>query len=149
MAERIAIGSDHRGFRLKAELVRVLKGRGFDVNDCGTGSEDACDYPDYGIQVAEAVQSGRCSRGIVICHSGIGMSIAANKVRGVRASLCLNEDSARMAREHNNANVLALGAGFLDPEKARQICLTWLDAGFEGGRHERRVGKISAYEQKP
>ncbi len=144
--KRIAIGSDHRGVQLKKDIVGALQAKGFHVNDFGAQSEESCDYPDYAVQVAEAVAKGKCERGIVICHSGIGMSIAANKVRGVRAALCHTVETAEFSRKHNDSNVLALGAGFVKPDTAREICLAWLAAEFEGGRHGRRVDKIRNYE---
>ena len=144
---QIAIGCDHRGFVLKEALRKALQAKGYQVKDFGTDSEASCDYPDFAIRTALAVQKGECERGIVICNTGMGVSIAANKVKGVRASLCGSVEAARLARQHNDANVLALGAGFVDPALARDICFTWLETPFEGGRHERRIEKISVYEK--
>ncbi len=146
--KRVAIGSDHRGVPLKKELAAEMKKLGYDVLDVGPSSEDSCDYPDYAAKVGCAVQKGDCERGVVICHSGIGMSIAANKIKGVRASLCHTVEYAELARKHNDANVLAMGAGFVTPELAKKIMKAWLLTEFEGGRHEGRVQKISGYENK-
>ena len=146
--KRIAIACDHRGVSLKDELVKELDRQGYQVKDFGTNSEISCDYPDYAVKVALAVQKNECDRGIVICHSGIGMSIAANKVGGIRASLCQSVEAVELARKHGDANVLAMGAGFVSPELAKKICFTWLTTEFEGGRHERRVQKISEYEKQ-
>lgn len=143
-----AIGSDHGGFALKQEIMKHLTERGIEYRDYGTFSTDSCDYPDYGEAVGRAVASGECERGIVVCGTGIGISIAANKVHGVRCALCGDCFSAQMAREHNDANVLALGARVLGPGLALKIVDTFLDAEFQGGRHARRVAKITALEDK-
>lgn len=143
-----AIGSDHGGYELKQAVMAHLKERGVEFRDYGTFSTDSCDYPDYGEAVARAVASGECERGIVVCGTGIGISIAANKVHGVRCALCGDCFSAQMAREHNDANVLALGARVLGPGLALKIVDTFLDAEFQGGRHARRVAKIMALEDK-
>ncbi len=143
-----AIGSDHGGFALKQEIMKHLTERGIEYRDYGTFSTDSCDYPDYGEAVGRAVASGECERGIVVCGTGIGISIAANKVHGVRCALCGDCFSAQMAREHNDANVLALGARVLGPGLALKIVDTFLDAEFQGGRHARRVAKIMALEDK-
>ena len=143
-----AIGSDHGGYALKQEIMKHLTERGIEYRDYGTFSTDSCDYPDYGEAVGRAVASGECERGIVVCGTGIGISIAANKVRGVRCALCGDCFSAQMAREHNDANVLALGARVLGPGLALKIVDTFLDAEFQGGRHARRVAKIMALEDK-
>ena len=143
-----AIGSDHGGYALKQEIMKHLTERGIEYRDYGTFSTDSCDYPDYGEAVGRAVASGECERGIVICGTGIGISIAANKVHGVRCALCGDCVSAQMAREHNDANVLALGARVLGPGLALKIVDTFLDAEFQGGRHARRVAKIMALEDK-
>jgi len=144
---RIALASDHRGVSLKRVLIRALENAGYEVRNVGADREEPCDYPDYGLQAALAVGRGECARAVVICQSGIGMSIVANKVRGVRASLCRSVEDAEAARKHNDANVLALGAANSDPETAAKICIRWLQTEFEGGRHERRVQKIRQYEQ--
>ena len=139
-----AIGSDHGGYALKQEIMKHLSERGIAYRDYGTYSEESCDYPDYGEAVGRAVASGECERGIVVC--GTGISIAANKVRGVRCALCGDCFSAQMAREHNDANVLALGARVLGAGLALKIVDTFLDSAFAGGRHERRVAKLMAIE---
>ena len=141
-----AIGSDHGGFALKQEIMKHLTERGIEYRDYGTFSTDSCDYPDYGEAVGRAVASGECERGIVVCGTGIGISIAANKVHGVRCALCGDCFSAQMAREHNDANVLALGARVLGPGLALKIVDTFLDAEFQGGRHARRVAEMDAIE---
>lgn len=140
---KIGIGSDHGGFRLK-ELVKVfLEKEGIEVVDYGTFNEDSVDYPDYGEKVGKAVVAGEVERGIVICGTGIGISIAANKVKGVRCALCGDTYSARMSREHNDANVLALGARVIGDDLAIEIVKTYLNSEFEAGRHLRRVEKIA------
>lgn len=141
-----AIGSDHGGYALKQEIMKHLYERGIAYRDYGTYSDESCDYPDYGEAVGRAVASGECERGIVVCGTGIGISIAANKVRGVRCALCGDCFSAQMAREHNDANVLALGARVLGAGLALKIVDTFLDSSFAGGRHERRVAKLMAIE---
>ena len=141
-----AIGSDHGGYALKQEIMKHLSERGIAYRDYGTYSEESCDYPDYGAAVGRAVAAGECERGIVVCGTGIGISIAANKVRGVRCALCGDCFSAQMAREHNDANVLALGARVLGAGLALKIVDTFLDSSFAGGRHERRVAKLMAIE---
>ncbi|OUM95249.1 MAG: ribose 5-phosphate isomerase B [Firmicutes bacterium ZCTH02-B6] len=144
---RIAIGSDHAGFELKKELAAHLEAAGYSVVDMGTESRESCDYPDYAQRVAEAVAAGQYDRGILVCGTGIGMSIAANKVPGVRAALCAEPFSARMAREHNDANVLCLGARVVGPGLALEIADAFLAAQFAGGRHARRVDKIRELEK--
>ena len=143
-----AIGSDHGGYALKQEIMKHLTERGIEYRDYGTFSTDSCDYPDYGEAVGRAVASGECERGIVVCGTGIGISIAANKVHGVRCALCGDCFSAQMAREHNDANVLALGARVLGPGLALKIVDTFLDTEFAGGRHARRLAKIAAIEER-
>ena len=142
----LAIGSDHGGYELRQIIMKHLAERGIEYRDFGTFSAESCDYPDYGEAVGRAVASGECERGIVICGTGIGISIAANKVRGIRCALCGDCYSAEMARAHNDANVLALGARVLGEGLALKIVDTFLDTGFEGGRHARRVAKIMAIE---
>ena len=139
---RILIGADHRGVRHKAMIKEMLCERGHEVEDVGPDSEQSVDYPDYGLQVARGVAEGRADRGVLICGSGIGMSIVANRVRGVRATLCLNEQMARMARTHNNSNVLCLSQDLVDEDTTRRIVDLWLTTEFEGGRHSRRLDKI-------
>ena len=143
----IAIASDHGGYALKCTVKAHLLQLGHQVTDFGCDSPDSCDYPDYGIPAAQAVAGHRCDTGIVICTTGIGISIAANKVRGIRCALCGNVLSARLTREHNDANMLALGAGMTGPNLALEIVDTFLSTGFAGGRHQRRVDKIMAAEQ--
>ena len=144
----LAIGSDHGGFELKKAVMKHLAERGVEYRDYGTFSDESCDYPDFGEAVGRAVASSECERGIVICGTGIGISIAANKVRGVRCALCGDCYSAQMCREHNDANVLALGARVLGEGLALKIVDTYLDSSFQGGRHARRVAKIMALEDK-
>ena len=138
----IAIASDHGGFALKNTVRDHLKERGVKVVDLGTDSEESVDYPVYGKACGEAVAGGRADRGIVCCGSGIGISIAANKVKGVRCALCTSVEMARLCRQHNNANMIALGGRLTEPELALQIVDTWLDTEFEGGRHQRRTDML-------
>lgn len=144
----IIIGSDHGGLALKTALNSYLKRRGFVVTDAGTNGDASVDYPDFGQKVAETVIAGEAELGILICGTGIGMSIAANKVPGIRAALVTDVFMARMAKEHNNANVLVLGGRVLDEQKACDLVGAWLDATFEGGRHQARLDKITALEKK-
>ena len=148
MTAKISIASDHRGFKMKKEVLSFLQEKDYEVTDCGTYSEESTDYPDFILKAAEKVAEGDCSRGIGICYTGIGSAIVANKVRGVRAALCQSVKEAELSRLHNDANMLILGAGFVKPEVLMQIIETWLKTPFEGGRHERRVSKIKDYEQK-
>lgn len=143
---KIAIGSDHRGFEAKERIKALLQGLGLEVNDLGTESNRPCDYPDAGLAVAEAVASGDADRGVLFCGSGIGMSITANKVHGVRAALCHDELTAQMAARHNDANVLCLPADLVGDALMQGIVRVWLNTEFEGGRHKRRVDKILDYE---
>lgn len=143
---KIALGCDHGGLELKEKVKAHLEQRGFETLDCGTYSTDSCDYPDFGAAAARAVAKGDCERGIVICTTGIGISIAANKVKGIRCALLSDLMSARMTRQHNDTNMMALGAAVVGPMLALQIVDTWLDTEFEGGRHQRRVDKLSALE---
>ncbi len=146
---RLALASDHGGFRLKAEIIDFLKDNQIEYEDMGTYSEDPVDYPDFSLKVAEAVAQGLFDLGIICCGTGIGVSIAANKVPGVRAALCHDTFSARMAREHNNANVLTMGQRVIGPGLAIEIVSTFLKAGFlKEGRHGRRVEKITEIEKK-
>ena len=146
--ERVAIGADHGGFKLKERLAFRLRERGLDVIDCGTDSTEAVDYPDVAVAVAELVASGRCGAGIVVDGAGIGSSMVANKVPGVRAALCYDLSSARNSREHNHANVLTLGAGLIGESLAWQIVETWLATPWGEGRHARRVAKIADVEAR-
>ena len=143
-----AIGSDHGGYELKQAVMAHLKERGVEFRDYGTFSTDSCDYPDYGEAVARAVASGECERGIVVCGTGIGISIAANKVHGIRCALCGDCYSAEKSREHNDANILALGGRVLGEGLALKIVDTFLDTEFAGGRHARRLAKIAAIEER-
>ena len=138
----IAIGTDHAGFPLKGPIVRHLEARGVAVLDFGTDSVASCDYPDFVRPVAEAVARGEAQGAIVLGGSGNGEAIVANKVRGIRCGVCWNEWSARLTKEHNDANAIAIGARAVDPELALRIVDCWLDARFEGGRHQRRIDKI-------
>ena len=143
---KIAIASDHGGYPLKAMLIPYLRELGHEVEDFGCHSTDSCDYPDYAEPAARAVARGDCARGIVICSTGIGVSMVANKVRGVRCALCGDVYSAEMTRRHNDANVLALGASLTAPVLAERIVDVFLSVAFEGGRHSRRIGKVDAIE---
>ncbi len=147
-SEKIIIAADHGGYSLKEALKPRLPELGLAVTDIGTDSDQAVDYPDYGEQAAAAVSAGRFARGILICGSGVGMSIVANRFPGVRAALCLDEETARLSRMHNDANMLVLAGRKTDPETAFQIVRTWLETPFEGGRHQRRLDKICALETK-
>lgn len=144
---KIAIGSDHGGYELKTKVVRHLRELGHEVEDYGTHSLDSVDYPDFALPVAKAVAAGQCERGVLICGTGIGVCIAANKVRGIRAALCSDTYSARMSRQHNDANILCMGGRVLGEGLALDIVDTWLNAAFEGGRHARRVDKIHRIER--
>jgi ribose 5-phosphate isomerase B len=145
----IAIGNDHGGYDLKVEILKHLDEKGIEYKDFGTcDCNTSVDYPDYGLAVAEAVKSGECDKGIIICGTGIGISIAANKVPGIRAALCTDSYMARMSREHNNANILALGERVLGKGSAVEILDAWLSAEFLGGRHKTRIDKIAGIERK-
>lgn len=144
---KIGIGNDHSALELKAEIIGFLKEKGHEVIDYGTNSTESCDYPVYGEKVARAVVSGEVEQGILICGTGLGISLAANKVRGIRAAVCSEPYTARMARQHNNCNVLAFGARVVGAELAKMIVDTWLSTEFEGGRHQRRVDMIMAIEE--
>ncbi len=143
----IAIASDHGGLGLKTAIVEKLQQRNIAYVDHGTHKQDSVDYPDYAALVAKAVTSGAAEAGILICGTGIGMSIAANKFPGIRAALVHDEFTAQMAREHNNANILVLGGRLLSPEQGQKLVEVWLDADYEGGRHQNRLDKIAALEQ--
>ena len=143
---KIAIGCDHGGYLLKQDILIWLEEHEIDYEDFGCYSTDSCDYPIFGEAAARKVQSGECERGIVICTTGIGISIAANKVRGIRCALCSEPLSAEMTRRHNNANMLAMGAGMIGKNMAERIVEVFLSTEFEGGRHERRVGLLDAIE---
>ncbi|WP_339251949.1 ribose 5-phosphate isomerase B [Sporosarcina sp. FSL W8-0480] len=143
---KIAISSDHGGNRLRHEIMDLLSELGFAYVDFGPDSDDSVDYPDYASPVAQGVANGEFDRGILICGTGIGMSIAANKVKGVRCALVHDVFSAKATREHNDSNVLAMGERVIGPGLAREIASTWLGTSFEGGRHERRVAKLTELE---
>jgi len=138
----IAIGSDHAGFIRKQEILEHLQAQGHEVNDLGTYSKDSMDYPDVAVEVAKQVASKEVERGIIVCGSGIGVSIVANKTEGVRAANCLNEEMASLSRQHNDANVLALGERLVDTKTALSMVDIFLSTPFEGGRHQQRVDKI-------
>ena len=142
----IALGSDHGGLALKQHVMKYLDAHGLAYKDYGCYTSESCDYPDFGRAAAEAVASGECDRGIVVCTTGIGISIAANKVKGIRCALCSDPLSAEMTRRHNDANMLAMGAGMIGKNMAQRITEVFLTTGFEGGRHQRRVERISALE---
>lgn len=144
---RIAIGSDHAGYPLKQELAKSLEEGGHDVDDVGTTSEESVDYPDFGAAVGRAVVSGDSEVGVCVCGTGIGISIAANKVDGVRAAVVHDATSARLAKEHNDANVVCMGARLMGPEVAQEALHAFLAASWQGGRHARRVDKIAALER--
>ncbi len=144
---RIAIGSDHAGFALKEQLRVRLEKAGLEVADFGTSSTESTDYPDYAEAVAREVAAGKADRGILVCYTGVGMSIAANKVPGIRASLGVNVEEVQLTRAHNDANILTLGARYTAPELAGELVDAFLATPFEGGRHARRVGKITSIEE--
>lgn len=146
MKKKIALGTDHAGFAKKEELKAALDELGVEYEDMGTFSEASVDYPDVARRVAESVASGEFEQGVLVCGSGTGMAIAANKVKGVRAAVAWNEDIARLARQHNNANILALAGRFTTDDELKKIVAAWLEADFEGGRHELRVKKMSDIE---
>lgn len=144
---KIAIASDHGGYDYKQELIPYIESLGHQVLDLGCHGPASVDYPDYGISCAQAVARGEADRGVVICGTGIGISISANKVPGIRCALCTDPVMARLTREHNDANMLAMGAGIVGPMAAERIVDTFLSTEFEGGRHARRVGLITAMEE--
>jgi len=144
---KIVLACDHGGFQLKEALKEHLTKSGYDISDIGVYNTDSVDYPDYGKRAAEMVALGQCDRGIIICGTGIGISIAANKVKGIRCALCTNEYMAKMSRLHNNSNMLALGERVLGKGIAMDIADAWLSAEFEGGRHELRVNKLMEIEK--
>lgn len=146
---RIHIGADHAGFPLKEHVREYLESRGHMVTDVGTYTEDPVDYPDYAREVALAVGSGQADLGVLVCGTGIGMAVAANKFPGIRAVQASDPEMARMARRHNNANILTLPGRYLAPEKADEVLEAFLSAEYENGRHQRRIDKISAFENSP
>lgn len=143
---KLSIACDHGGYAYKEAVKEHLIKQGHEVTDCGCFGVESVDYPDFGIPAAELVRDGKVDRGIVICTTGIGMSISANKVRGIRCALCSDLKSAELTRRHNDSNVLAMGAGIIPLSLALEITDVWLNTEFEGGRHARRIGKIAAYE---
>ncbi|MCS7025554.1 MAG: ribose 5-phosphate isomerase B [Bryobacteraceae bacterium] len=144
---KISLGADHAGFALKEKLRQKLEADGYEVVDHGTSSNVSTDYPDYAAAVAEDVRQNRADRGLLICWTGVGMSIAANKIPGIRAAVVVDREMAELARRHNDANILALGAKFTPEDKAAEIVDVFLTTPFDGGRHERRIEKIRAIEQ--
>ncbi|MCI9241393.1 ribose 5-phosphate isomerase B [Oscillibacter sp.] len=143
---KIALGCDHGGYDLKQHVIKVLEGLGHEIEDFGCHSKESCDYSDFGAAAARAVAEGSCDRGIVICTTGIGISITANKVKGVRCAHCADCLQAEMTRRHNDANMMAIGAGFTGPNMAERMVEVFLSTEFEGGRHARRVEKMMALE---
>lgn len=141
----IAIGSDHAGYELKEFIKQQLSNLGYEAEDFGTHGTESVDYPDYGMQVARAIDSGDYDRGILICGTGLGMSMVANRHSGVRAALCHDPFSAMMSRKHNDANILVLGGRVIGTELARQIVKTWMETPFEGGRHQERLEKFCGF----
>ena len=139
---KIALASDHRGVAYKQKVKDLLARLGHEAKDFGPNSTESVDYPDYALPAARSVARGECERGILVCASGVGMSIAANKVKGIRAALCHNEEMARLCRQHNDANVLCLGADFVSEAMLEKMVQTWLETPFEGGRHQRRICKV-------
>lgn len=147
MTKKIALAADHAGYEEKEKIKRTLGELGVEYVDMGTASTDSVDYPDYAKKVGDAVAHGEFEQGLLVCGSGTGMAIAANKIKGVRAAVAWNEDIARLAREHNDANVLALPARFMSDEEAVNVLKAWFAADFEGGRHAKRVEKITELEK--
>ncbi len=143
----IAVGSDHGGLELKQAVIELLQNRGLECEDFGTNGSDSVDYPDFGAKVANAVSKGDVEKGVLICGTGIGMSIIANKFSGIRAALVHDEFTAQMSKEHNNANILVMGGRILSVEQGVRLVELWLDTKFEGGRHQNRLLKIAAAEQ--
>ena len=146
---KISMGCDHGGLKLKNTIKDHLLTQGYEVVDCGTYTDESCDYPDFAVKAARAVASGACERGILVCTTGIGISITANKVNGIRCALLSDTVSAKLCRNHNNTNMMALGQGIVGEKLALQIVDTWLHAEFEGGRHQRRIDKMMAVEKNP
>lgn len=144
---KISIGCDHGGFALKEQVAEHLKQLGHEVVDCGTYSTDSCDYPEFGAKAARMVADGQCQRGVVICTTGIGISISANKVKGIRCALCMNTDMAMMTRKHNDANMIAMGAKYVTPQLAFEMVDIFLSTDIEGGRHQIRVDKLMNIER--
>lgn len=145
---KIALGCDHGALELKLAIRAFLENRGYEIQDFGTHTKESCDYPDFAAAAAKAVADGQCQWGIVLCTTGIGVSIAANKIDGVRCALVSDLMTARLTRQHNDSNVLALGAGVVGEKLALEIVDVWLNTAFEGGRHQRRVDKLMALENR-
>lgn len=145
---KIAIGSDHRGIELKSKIIDFLNNKGFECINCGTDSEESIDYPIIAEKVAKLVQNHKCDKGILICGTGIGMSITANKFKGIRCAVCYNLDTAKFAKLHNNANIIALGASQLNISDAIDMVDIWINTQFEGERHEKRINMISEIEKE-
>ncbi len=143
---KIALGCDHGGYALKCDIIKLLEAKGYAYQDFGCDSLESCDYPDFGEAAARAVASGECEYGIVICTTGIGISIAANKVAGIRCAHCADSLEAEMTRRHNDANMMAIGAGFTGKNMAERMVEVFLSTEFEGGRHQRRVNKLNAIQ---
>jgi len=143
----IVIASDHGGFSLKVDIVSFLKELGYEVNDMGPKNQNSVDYPDYGIRIAQAVTQNTDSRGIVICGTGIGMSIVVNRFTGIRGTLCSDLYTAKLCREHNDSNILIMGGRVVDHGLAREIVKVWLNTPFEGGRHQKRLDKITQFDK--
>ncbi|UCD16315.1 MAG: ribose 5-phosphate isomerase B [Candidatus Zixiibacteriota bacterium] len=144
---KVAIGADHAGYNLKEKVKEILRSLGHEIIDFGTNGPESVDYPDFGIKVAHSVANGESERGIAVCWTGNGMTIAANKIAGIRATLCLNKDMAQLARAHNNGNVLTLASKYISENEVEEIVRTWLETDFDGGRHERRIKKIEEAEK--
>jgi ribose 5-phosphate isomerase B len=144
---KIILAADHGGFELK-EIIKEHLSSNYEIVDLGTHNNDSVDYPDYGIKAGQALMAGQADKAIIFCGTGIGISIAANKVPGVRAALCHNVEYAKLSRQHNDANILALGGRFLAPDQAKDIVNAWLTTDFEGDRHQKRLNKINVYERK-
>lgn len=145
---KIGIGNDHVALAMKNEIKQYLESKGHEIQDFGAYTEERCDYPVYGEAVANAVASGEADLGILICGTGVGISLAANKVKGIRAVVCSEPYSAKLSKEHNNTNILAFGARVVGIELAKMIVDQWLDAGFEGGRHQKRIDMIAEIQNK-
>ena len=145
---KIALGCDHGGYALKQEIMKTLERLGHTYEDFGCYSAESCDYPDFGAPAARAVAEGKCDRGIVICTTGIGICISANKIRGIRCAHCADSLEAELCRRHNDANMMAIGAGFTGKNLAERMVEVFLSTDFEGGRHQRRVDKMMALEQE-
>lgn len=145
---KVVVASDHKGFKLKNILTEYLKTKGMNVLDLGTFTQDSCDYPDYVYPAALAVKNKKAERAIIICYSGVGSAIVANRITGIKAALVFNIKMAVLSRKHNNSNILVLGSGFIKPDYAKKLVTRWLNTDFEGGRHLRRLKKIQKIEER-